>query len=230
MALLSILTNGKLFGSPPTGAKIATLTIDVTISENHKSESPPTENPVEEGVNVTDHTERKPNELTINGLVTDTPLNFEATLKGIGTNVGAFIGKKIGKGLGGSIGALAGGALTGLLFGKVNRMENAYKQLQDLQDKRIPFVIVTGLRRYDSMLIASLEVNKDQTTGRKFVFTCTFKQVRIVQNATVRIPFSRARTGATDKKQDQGKKSTTEPTKDNKTFAKSLLDKISGAA
>lgn len=230
MALVSILTNGKLFGAPPTGARIGTLTIDVTVSESHKSEATPTENPVESGVNVTDHVEQKPDELTINGEVSATPLNFEATLKGIGTSVGAFIGKRIGKGLGSTIGGAIGGALTGLLFKKQDRIKNAYDQLLDLQRKRIPFDVITGLRKYDKMLLSSLTIDRGQDTRGKLVFSATFKQIRIVQNKVIFIKLNRAATGSASKKDDQGKKSPEEMKADNKTFAKSLLDKIRGTS
>jgi len=54
--------------------RIGELDVDASITEEHKIENEGTEYPVEEGAKRTDHLRQKPVELSIEGVVSDTPL------------------------------------------------------------------------------------------------------------------------------------------------------------
>jgi hypothetical protein len=54
--------------------QIALLKLDAVEKEGHHSSVEATDSPVEEGVNITDHLRPKPDEVTIEGWVTNTPL------------------------------------------------------------------------------------------------------------------------------------------------------------
>jgi hypothetical protein len=77
MGLLSLIygTKNKL--------KIATIDVDVCISESHETQCDITENPVEIGSTITDHVQVKPATLTIEGLVSDTPINYLTGVRNI---------------------------------------------------------------------------------------------------------------------------------------------------
>jgi len=55
---------------------IAQIEVDVSVSETHETDCDVTENPVESGANVTDHVFVKPARLTVEGLVSDTPIKL----------------------------------------------------------------------------------------------------------------------------------------------------------
>lgn len=70
MGLLSLVYGTK------KNLQIAQIEVDVSVSETHETDCDVTENPVESGANVTDHVQVKPARLTIEGLVSDTPIKF----------------------------------------------------------------------------------------------------------------------------------------------------------
>ncbi len=70
MALLSLLFGKK------NKLKIAHIEVDVCVSESHETDCDITENPVESGSYITDHVQVKPARLTIEGLVSDTPISL----------------------------------------------------------------------------------------------------------------------------------------------------------
>ena len=192
--------------------------IDVTMTENHSFEAEATENPVEEGVVISDHIDLKPESFTITGVISDTPLAFGASVQGASTAAGAFVGKTVL----GPLGALAGvgaGALAGTLVGGSNRMKNAFDHLRDLQTKRVPFTVITGLRRYTDMVVTSLTINRDGKSGRSFNFTAVLKQIRIVKSKVASIPNTFKNVSGAGPAQELGKKSANDVTSDNKTLS-----------
>lgn len=224
MALVSILI-GKVLNKNRKGPEIGGFVIDVSLNETHTSTIELTENAVEKGVDVTDHANKKPDELQIHGLVSDTPITILSQVQGLATGAGAIVGKKIGGSLGAVAGGAAAGALVGLLKGKDNRVKNGYDHLRDLQSKRIPFVVITGLKRYKDMMLTSLTVTREPGTGRALDFTATFKEVRIVQSKIVKLPNTfGAVANSAAKKSDLGRQSANEASADNKTLAKSITD------
>lgn len=70
MGLLSLVYGTK------KQLKIAQIEVDVSVQETHETDCDITENPVESGANITDHIQVKPAKLTIEGLVSDTPIKF----------------------------------------------------------------------------------------------------------------------------------------------------------
>jgi hypothetical protein len=73
--------NGGLLGQLQQGLNqtiggVAGIVIDATVSEQHTTSCDLTENPVEEGAKITDHVQLKPAELSIEGVITDTPLGY----------------------------------------------------------------------------------------------------------------------------------------------------------
>lgn len=65
-----------LFGRRYDKGRVGVVELDVTISENHTFNSRATNFPVETGGDVTDHIINDPDVLTLEGLVSDTPLNI----------------------------------------------------------------------------------------------------------------------------------------------------------
>lgn len=59
-------------------AKIDALELDASLSETHASDVDVTEHPVEQGANISDHARKLPHKLTLEGIVTNTPIGVGA--------------------------------------------------------------------------------------------------------------------------------------------------------
>lgn len=67
---LTIIRNAKR-------AKIGSLELDASLTEQHTRTNDVTEHPVEKGANVADHKRRQPDQVVISGIVTNTPVERE---------------------------------------------------------------------------------------------------------------------------------------------------------
>lgn len=154
MSLLNILFGVQL-------AKIGAVSIDASVREVHDSDCTATDNPVEEGADVTDHVTIEPKRLSIEGVITDTPISF------------------------GVVSAVEGAVRTvGRLFGMGTRSKNAYDKLVALQATRKPFTVVTGLKVYKNMILEKLSVPRTCDTGNSIHFTANMKEIIIARSQT----------------------------------------------
>lgn len=94
------------------------------------------------------------------------------------------------------------------LFGSGNGLSKLYQELQDLQNSRETFTVVTPKRVYANMLMATLSQTTDKNTENCLAISMSFQEVIIVSVSTSTIPRIKQRipavTGAT---QNAGKKS-----------------------
>ena len=150
----------------PFNAIIDQLVLDASIKEEHSAEVDVTDHAVEQGSSITDHARPKPEEVTIEGVVSNTPLNRFQTLR-----AESFDGV-----------AWQTSAAVNAVRGMPGAAESAYRALRDLRDTPKLVTIVTALRTYDNMLLTSLKVPRDAQTGDCLRFEAKFKQVRIVTN------------------------------------------------
>ena len=177
---------GKLSGVlRQTIGGVAGIVIDATVSEEHLSEAELTENPVEDGVVVTDHVHLKPAQLTIQGVISDSPLGY------------AVIGNI--QNLVRSVSAL---------FGRSSRSIDAYNDLFNLQKSRQPFTVTTGLKRYKNMIMTSLSVPRTAQTGRAIHFSATMREIRIVKSKSTSSSLSPSVSSLGSKTKDGGSKVT----------------------
>ncbi len=85
------------------------------------------------------------------------------------------------------------------------RVVSLYEKLLELQDSKEPFEIVTGLRRYENMLLETLSVPVDQTGSGAAIMTANCRQVFIVKTQSTSVPSARrhanaAKTGGVNNK------------------------------
>lgn len=130
------------------------VTIDAVISESHSHNASATENPIETGSVVTDHVTLRPIELSLDGIITDTPVDFSVydNVKGLISTVSS-------------------------IFGKKSRSLEAHDAIVKLWKDRIPFKVVTGLKVYDNMILEDYTVNREAETGKAIKFTAKMKQI-----------------------------------------------------
>ncbi len=57
-------------------AKIASLELDASLSEEHSADADVTDHPVEAGSDISDNFRSKPKQIKINGFITNTPVKF----------------------------------------------------------------------------------------------------------------------------------------------------------
>lgn len=176
------------------------LDIDVSLSESHEMQSDITMNPVEAGADVTDHIQPKPLALTIEGIQSDTPLQF----------FGGFQ------------------SLLDLVPGNESRSQQAFSFFEKLRINRAMVTVNTGLRSYDNMVLESLTVPRDSKTGQAFRFTAKFKEIRVVTAQVVSLAGPAILQQKTDTGQQTTQAAGSKVVSDNQTLLKKLLSFFTG--
>jgi len=116
--------------------------------------------------------------------------------------------------------------LLGLLGGGARDEERkltAYEALRDIRNNKELVIIQDELDRWVNMAVESISIPRDKSTFHAFQFTATFKQVNLVGVERVSIKDEpKAQTVAT-KAADDGKKTTTEATEEDKSLAIGII-------
>jgi hypothetical protein len=147
--------------------KIDEIELDCAISESHVGEVDITEHPVEEGFNVSDHSRPKPDALTLEGIVSNTPFNQSQR-----TRVIKVLGDT----------KFQSNSQADRSQGTPGYAEAAYTKLRKLRDTGKIISVVTQIRTYSNMVMTSLAIPRDGKTGDALRFTASFKQIRVVKN------------------------------------------------
>lgn len=230
-----------LLGDSQFRTTIAQLKLDAATSIQHTATATPTKNPIESRSgdpidNFTDHIRLENKTVQIDGIISESPLTV------LGSAFNIFTGAVAGN-LGGSIGgsgqlggfatqALAAGlgSLAGLI---ANRNQNdlqfpqkAFDYLIELRDNRIPFTVITRLKRYDTMVLTSVSVPQTAPDGKSLRFSATLEQIEIVQTQTVLIPEQQVTNPSGASKQNNGKQPKKDASTDNASVAKSFFNDI----
>jgi hypothetical protein len=153
----------------PREYSIGGVTFDTILSEEHRSESAISANPVEQGLAVTDNISPLPIVLMVEGVVTVHDSAF-----------GLF-----DYGIQGPIADLANnvGGEFGMDFGFGQKVRNAWGMLLAMQQQGGRFVVETQLKVYPNMAIASLATTQDKSTPSHTRFTIALQEVLVVQTA-----------------------------------------------
>ena len=164
--------------------KIGSIEIEVTLDESHNYINEVTDYPVEEGFNISDNVYQKPEEITLTGMYSDTPLTtnqdqFVESMKGAGEN-------RMQSALE-SLLTIAGRSLP-KQKGATGIVERQIEVLP-LQYTVEPLIIdvVTTLRVYTNMICTSLTIPVSRQTGKSIRFTIKFKKIRTVESKIVSI-------------------------------------------
>lgn len=138
--------------------------VDAALSEDHSFDSEVTSFPVERGSNITDHIRQLPVSVTVEGIVSDTPVGRAGVVR---SGVAAL--QEEG------------------LVESVPFSAEALDTLLGIRDRGEPVTITTSLRVYENMALEKLSVPRDASTGAALRFTATFVQIRIVENRRTRV-------------------------------------------
>lgn len=148
--------------------------IDIAKIENHSFTSEVTSHPVEKGADVTDHIRNNPHEITLECVVSDTPIGVIAQHET----------RRVDD-------------VTQAVFGEAIPLpsSDAYERLRALheaQPKRL-VTIETSLDRFDNMALTSLGIPRSSQTTGGLTFEVRFVQVVIVANRRVVVPVAAPR-------------------------------------
>lgn len=138
--------------------------IDAALTEGHKYSAELTKYPVESGSQIADNVSKNPLSVTIEGIVSDTPLGNALQARQ-------------------SSQASPDNSLEFL------PSDEARAVLEAIFDAEEPVVVETSLKRYENMVLIDLDIPVDGETGDALHFTAVFEQVTIRTNkrTTVRV-------------------------------------------
>lgn len=176
-----------------TGACI--FQFDAVINEQHTREASVTAFPVEGGQVVTDHIIVSPAEITVQGIVTDSPIgNAKALLtEAIATGVTLVDPPLLIAAAGAGYGAATSYQAD---QGQSSPSQAAFAKLQALQagdpeaSPPIPPTLVhvhSKLRLYTNMAIKSLSIPRDKTVSNAIIVQISLTQMRIVRPQTINV-------------------------------------------
>jgi hypothetical protein len=216
----------------------SSIIFDASLREGHEGETDVTVHPVELGADVADHARTKPRKFSVDAFVTNTPIDVpETNMDGVTGSVSGVdldlpvppFSFPIGVPGLGAVAKVAG--LTGskpqaranaLNFsGPFDRIGSVLRDLWDIQESAEEISVVTGIRRYDHMLIARISAPRTAETSGGMTFTIDFAEIRKVATKTVAVPKDKSAKSAKSK----GSQPATEETaKDHTSVARKALE------
>lgn len=132
--------------------RIGGYAIDCVITETHERESDVTAFAVEEGSDVNDNVKRKSKTLSMEGIVSDTPVGEIAIERDATQGPG------------------------------VMASDVAMIVLEDFWESGEPIVVETKRKTYQSMVLSKFTITVDKDTGRALKFSGSFTEMRIRKN------------------------------------------------
>ena len=180
--------------SPGTIAKYPETTVgdvllDAVTSESHSFDVDVTEHPVETGSAISDHARPRPNRLTLDAVISNTPLTAAAQSNSDSTQGDDSVG----------------------------RAQAAMRRFEEMRDTSELLMVVTPARIYANMVIESMTVPRDPSTGDALRFSLSFKQVRVVANKAVVVEPQVTRAKKKQNLGNQNPPKTSDTTKDKVT-------------
>lgn len=157
------------------------LELDASIDESHERSAELTSFPVENNLELTDHMRFKPREITMTGIISDTPLIFLAT----------FNRKP----------SVSGGDPN-------SRSADAFKGLEEVMSTGQVCVVDTSLFQYSNMALISLTTPRDAARGNIAELQMTWREIQFASTITIEDP--QPKNAAREKKQKGGSKQSRE--------------------
>lgn len=195
---MELLYNHTGTGQAKAGTWIGSISLDASISEVHNLSATVTQHPLESGESVGDNVRQNPIMVRIEGFVSNQPIIVPGSqVDGVTELQREFewIAQPdvpiIQVGGPGIVGA-ATGAISSAIGADVHkgsakgfslyfdRVQDVYEEFIAIWTARTLIDIVTTLHIYNNMVIESLDITRDASTGNALPFTATATQVRIV--------------------------------------------------
>ena len=173
------------------------VVFDAVVNEDHAMSATVTEHPIEDGSIISDHVIQQPDQLTLRGIVSNSPINLVDSYAVTGRDDVLYTAETVG-----SVKTLdtMGGPLTGqpqtsklpaiYLFNKdssASRANAAYAIMKEKLKKAIPLTIKTGLDTYTDMIVTDIKSSRDAMTADSWMPSITFKKIVRVQTKEVKL-------------------------------------------
>jgi hypothetical protein len=177
-------------------SNLETFRVDATLSQKHSSTTNITTNPVEEGLEPSDHIDRRPLEIIIDGIITDTPIRLidsavtsVAGLAGRALTQSSALNPRLASAATAGISAAASIAAGALMNSNTrNRVKTSMQIFQAMQDQAALVDITTRLKVYENMALRNFSVNLNKTNGSSLPFTAEFVEIRVVSTKVIKVP------------------------------------------
>lgn len=180
------------------------IAFDCTVNENHTDTLTITEHPVETGANVSDHAQKEPDSLTLQGIISNQPilLNLVDDLQP----------------------SVPGGT-------PGNRAQDAYNEFLRLQQTASLLKVTTELRNYQNMMIQDINVRRDKTTRNILDIGLTLREFRraTVETTDAPEPTEPVHRTRTNQGRKQKKKPAPEVEEKTTSVAGQIINFFSGA-
>jgi len=147
---------------------LAEIPIDVVTTRTYRFGAEVTSFPVEGGEEIGDHVRLEPNELDVEGMVSNAPLDAA------GESTSPL--------------GLRGDANAERRPGMPVRIQSAYDLLTSAYRNRQPLTIVTEYQIFDDMIITSLEIPRARDTGIALNFSLSLKHISVVYTESATLP------------------------------------------
>lgn len=159
--------------------RVGTLDVDAVLREGNTEVSEITENPVELSADVTDHIRDKSDTLTIEFVITNTPVEIPQTnAEGVS---GAFQKNS------------NSGGVTLQFSGEFNRVVSVRETLSRVRRQGLKWQVFSAVKTYSDFLLEQIQFSRDQNTGDAVSFVLQLKRVRFVSTRVVSVPVRRRR-------------------------------------
>ncbi len=173
------------------------LQFDAVTSESHEFVSELTEHAVETGAPISDHKREKPRRLTIEALVSNTPLDAPPPSGYGASGVTASVAAEPAEGEG-----QRARAQVVVFSATFDRMVDVLDTLDRLRVEGTFVTITTRVRTYDALQIVSVTAPREPGDGDTLRLTLECQEVRIAETRTIDTPAPREPRG--DRTTDRG--------------------------
>lgn len=141
------------FFYPEPKARLGEIVVDAFLNETHTFSSEITEHPIESGGTVVDHIHEMPFCLSIDGIISNTPMSL--------------------------VGLTAYDSAVRFFKDESNDFAlMAFAKIEELFHKREPITIATSLKNYDNMVLENLSIERGGGAQESLRFSCTAQQIR----------------------------------------------------
>jgi hypothetical protein len=184
---------------------LAAIELDATVREQHGSSTVVSKHPVEAGADVTDHVRPEQDTLTLEAVISNQPLSTPATHMGGAVGAVAPInlpmhevsaltrrrdvgGAKNNAGLERPAGPPKTTANVMQWSASFDHARLVYDELRGLSLRGDVVSVLTPLREYDNLVLTSVEVTREASTGDSLPVSLSFTRIRRVSVQTVDVP------------------------------------------
>lgn len=155
------------------------LALDCGESEGYRNTAETSDNPVEQGSNITDNVRAAPATFALSGWITNVPVVLTGTqTEGLGQSPSAL--------------TLPSGNVSVQKFsGPFNRVGDCDALLAGLIASGTPVTVQTALRTLTPCVVTSYSVDRKAESGTALAVSLEFKVIRIVSTQVVTVPAQR---------------------------------------